>query len=93
MKTCKYFTKELLLEAGQESIDSERNRQLDLDVLQEHLDEELRYPVTFEFPHNDVEMRVKIQLGPFETDVGWLDIPFETYSDLPEIEMFGATLH
>ena len=93
MKTCKYFTKELLLEAGQESIDSERNRQLDLDVLQEHLDEELRYPVTYELPHNGVEMRVKIQLGPFETDVGWLDIPFETYNDLPETEVLGATRH
>ena len=79
----KYFTRASLLEAAQTAMLTNRNRQLDEGLLEEHLVEGFKYPVTLAFDHNDVEMRVKIRLGPQENEVGWLDIPYDTYEELP----------
>tara|TARA_R100001244_G_scaffold31860_2_gene30411 strand:- start:760 stop:1050 length:291 start_codon:yes stop_codon:yes gene_type:complete len=79
----RYFTKEDLIDAAVIATETDRNRQLDPDLLEENLVEGYKYPVTLAFSHNDEEMRVKIMLGPQEHEVGWLDIPYATYENLP----------
>jgi hypothetical protein len=79
----RYFTKEALIEACRTAIKTDRNRQLDADVLDTLLGEEFKYPVVMAFVHNEEEMRLQIVLGPHETDIGWLDVPFDTYDNLP----------
>lgn len=89
MKKVKYFTKESLIEANRVAIATKRNRSLYEDKL-ESLPEDFKFPVGFTMIHNDVEMRVQITLaesldGPFGQV--WLDIPFETFNALPEVEV------
>jgi hypothetical protein len=79
----KYFTKESLIDAAQTATLTDRNRQLDEDLLEENLVEGYKYPITLAFDHNEVEMRVRIMLGPQDHEVGWLDIPYDTYENLP----------
>ena len=90
MTKVKYFTKETLILANRVAVATNRNRSLYEEKLIE-LPGDLKFPVGFTMPHNDVEMRVQITVatsagGDGMTQV-WLDIPFETYNALPEAEV------
>ena len=76
----KYFTKKELVKANNKSIRANRNRTLEPSYL-EKLDEKLLFPIVFEFPHNDVEMRARIQLS--DKDNGFLDMDWKDYDKLP----------
>ena len=80
----KYFNKASLLDANNEAILSERNRSLRNESIVDIVDDTL-FPIVFNMPHNDVEMRVGLLLDP-ETKV-WLDMPFEAYEALPTIDV------
>ena len=89
MRKIKYFTKETLILANNVAVATKRNRSLyGLKLVQ--LPGDLKFPLGFTMIHNDVEMRVEITVaesisGPFGQV--WLDIPFETYNALPEVEI------
>jgi len=84
----RYFTKELLIEANEMALKTGRNRTLHTERLRD-LPAGLRFSVGFTLMHGDYEMRVQIAIGPDENHLQmcWLDIPFELYNDLPEIEV------
>jgi len=79
-KMTKYFTKKELMRVNNRSIKANRNRTLEPSYLKK-LDEKLLFPIVFEFPHNDVEMRTRIQLS--DKDNGFLDMDFKDYDKLP----------
>ena len=80
LKMTKYFTKKELMRVNKRSIKANRNRTLEPSYLKK-LDEKLLFPIVFEFPHNDVEMRVSVHLS--NTDNGFLDMDFKDYDKLP----------
>jgi len=86
----KYFTKDTLILANRVAVATKRNRSLYEHKL-EDLPDNLKFPVGFTMPHNDVEMRVQITIARTAGGDGmaqvWLDIPFETFNALPEIEV------
>ena len=89
MRKIKYFTKDTLILANRAAVATKRNRSLYEERLKE-LPDDLKYPVGFTMLHNDCEMRVQITLarsvdGPYGEV--WLDIPFDTYNGLPEVEV------
>jgi hypothetical protein len=89
MRKVKYFTKDTLILANRVAVATNRNRSLYEDKVDE-LPEDFKFPVGFTMIHNDSEMRVEITLaksvnGPFGSV--WLDIPFDTYNALPEVEV------
>jgi hypothetical protein len=79
-KMTKYFTKKELMRVNKRSIKANRNRTLEPSYL-EKLDEKLLFPIVFEFPHNDVEMRTRIQLS--DTANAFLDMDWKDYNKLP----------
>lgn len=81
----KFFTKGELILANIHAMQTNRNRQLDTSKL-EALPDDIRLPVVFSMIHNDVEIRVAIAMNE-HGDQGWLDIPFETFHKLPEVEV------
>ena len=76
----KYFTKKELMRVNKRSIKANRNRTLEPSYL-EKLDEKLLFPIVFEFPHNDVEMRARIRLS--DTANAFLDMDWKDYDKLP----------
>tara|TARA_Y100000593_G_C4322576_1_gene344681 strand:+ start:9730 stop:10032 length:303 start_codon:yes stop_codon:yes gene_type:complete len=78
----KYFTKDLLIKANNESIRRGRNRNLVVSKIKK-LPDDYKFPVLFEFIHNDVEMRTEVMLDK-DTKV-FLDISFKYYNELPKI--------
>ena len=80
----KYFTKDLLIKANNEAIRSKRNRSLKPKSIKA-LPDDLKFPVTFEMPHNDREMRLQIVLDNNGTNA-WIDVPFKTYNKIPVTE-------
>jgi len=88
-KKVKYFTKDTLILANRVAVATKRNRSLYEDKVAE-LPEGFKFPVGFTMIHNDCEMRVEITVaetinGPYASV--WLDIPFDTYNALPEVEV------
>ena len=79
-KMTKYFTKKELMRVNKRSIKANRNKTLEPSYL-EKLDEKLLFPIVFEFPHNDVEMRTRIQLS--DTANAFLDMDWKDYNKLP----------
>lgn len=84
----KYFTRDLLIEANEESIKSKRNRNLYTERLRD-LPDNLLFPVGLHIFHNDFEIRAQIAVGPSEDKLQlvWLDMPIETFNRLPEKEV------
>jgi hypothetical protein len=86
----KYFTKDTLILANRVAVATNRNRSLYEEPLQK-LPDDLKFPVGFTMIHNDCEMRVQIAVAEDASGGGmaqvWLDIPFETYNALPEVEV------
>ena len=83
----KYFTKHSLTSANEVAIKTDRNRSIwteDVAVF-----EEMLYPVVFDMVHNDQEVRLQICLNA-EGKTGWIDIPFDTFENLPTIEVPNA---
>ena len=76
----KYFTKKELVKANNKSIRANKNRTLEPSYL-DKLDEKLLFPIVFDFPHNDFEIRARIQLS--DTDNGFLDMNWKDYDKLP----------
>lgn len=79
----KYFTKDLLIKANNESIRRGRNRNLVVRNIKK-LPDDYKFPVLMEFIHNDSEMRTQVMLDP-DTTV-YLDISFKYYEKLPNFE-------
>jgi hypothetical protein len=90
VRKVKYFTKATLIAANHIAIRTNRNRTLYPEKLGT-LPQDLKFPVGFSFPHNDCELRVAITLAETAAGAGmghvWLDIPFDTYNALPEVEV------
>ena len=86
----KYFTRDTLILANNVAVATKRNRSLYEDKL-ESLPQNLKFPVGFTMIHNDHEMRLQIAVAESADGRGlaqvWLDVPFETYNALPEIEV------
>ena len=78
-KTIKYMDYKILNLLNKSSVKSKRNKNFWLDKLP--IDKAEHYPVVFNFPHNDTEMRTKLILNQ-NGDVGWLDISFEEYDKI-----------
>ena len=68
------------MRVNNKSIEANRNRTLEPSYLKK-LDEKLLFPIVFEFPHNDVEMRARIQLS--DTANAFLDMDWKDYNKLP----------
>jgi len=88
-KRIKYFTKDTLILANRVAIATNRNRTL-YEAKLVKLPETFKFPVGFTVIHNDCEIRAQITVapsidGPYSTV--WLDVPFETYNALPEVEV------
>ena len=88
VRKIKYFTAESLAKANDEAIFTNRNRTLYQDKVRD-LPLGTRFPVIFSMIHNDCEIRVSIAVGPDADNLTfvWLDVPFETFNTLPEIEV------
>ena len=90
MRKVKYFTKDTLILANNVAVATKRNRSLYEDQL-EKLPGDLKFPLGFTMLHNDIEMRVEITVAADASgkNMGqvWLDIPFDTYNALPEVEV------
>ncbi len=55
----------------------------------ESVDPSKLYPIAQAFPHNDgAEMRLRVVLNG-DGDTAWLDIPFEAYAAIPDMEVSG----
>ena len=72
------FDKEGLMKAAHHAENTDKNRSVYTDVLQNHINEQKEntmYPVVFEMLHNESEFRVKIEIenGKFI----WLDVDFD----------------
>ena len=85
MKNYKVFTKDVLREANNFAIKTNRNRTLNKKSFMKKSQETI-FPIIFALVHNDVEMRVQILLNEKGLS-GWLDIPFKTYDSLPTVEV------
>lgn len=83
----KYFTKDTLIAANSRAINTQRNRTLHPEPISKLPN--LRFPVVFSMIHNDCEMRVGIMVGPDadKLQLVYLDVPFDTYNKLPEVEI------
>ena len=68
------------MRVNQRSIKANRNRTLEPSYLKK-LDEKLLFPIVFELPHNDIEMRVSVQLS--DTANAFLDVDWKDYDKLP----------
>jgi len=90
MTKVKYFTKDTLILANRVAIATDRNRSLYEDKLKT-LPQGIKFPIGFKMIHNDAEVRVQITVAKNAEGDGmgsvWLDIPFETFNALPEIEV------
>jgi len=90
MRKIKYFTKDTLILANRQAVRTNRNRSLYEDAL-ETLPEDVLFPLGFTMLHNDCEMRVEISVAEdaFGKNMAsvWLDIPFDVYNALPEVEV------
>lgn len=87
-----YFTKDMLIETNAAAIQENRNRSIDVEILQQ-LDDDFKFPVVFAMEHNQIEMRVKVLIAP-DLNV-MLDMSFARFNSLPvvEVEVETATLH
>ena len=66
MKQVKYLTKEHLVRLNNHAIKHNSNRAVATEYVNE-IAEDLKIPITFVMPHNDVEWRLKLTLtNPFE---------------------------
>mgnify|MGYP003630575066 FL=1 len=83
----KYFTKESLAEANEVAIKTDRNRSIWTEDVA--MFEEMLYPVVFDMVHNGDEVRLQVCLNA-EGKTGWIDIPFDTFENLPTIEVPNA---
>ena len=81
----RYFTYDTLKHANDVAVRTKRTRSLYFDKLPIKREDGHKYPIALEFPHNDAEMRVEIVISP--TDAVWLDIPFNTYEELPVFDV------
>ena len=82
LKMPKYFTKEELIKINNKSIKANRNRTFEPDSL-DKLNASFFYPITFVLPHNDTEIRARVQLSDNEGDNGYLDMDMKEYMNLP----------
>lgn len=80
----------LLQVINDESIRLKKNRTLDPRVADELVDPTGIHLVIFSMVHNDKEIRTQLMLkmkGSDEPRRGWLDMSFERFRDLPEVEV------
>ena len=84
----------MLIETNAAAIQENRNRSIDVEILQQ-LDDDFKFPVVFAMEHNQIEMRVKVLIAP-DLNV-MLDMSFARFNSLPvvevEVEVETATLH
>ena len=76
----KYFTKEELVRANNDAIWRRFNRSLEVEAV--HRLPDLKFPVSFAFPHNDTEVRCQLVLDSKGSQAS-LDVTFETFDSLP----------
>ena len=93
MQKVKYFTRDTLILANRVAVATNRSKCLHEAPLKE-LPDDLKFPVGWTMLHNDHEMRCMITVArdanALDMAQVWLDIPFETYNALPEIEVPSA---
>jgi len=80
----KYLTYDSLKRINASSVKAGRNRNLYFDRLP--IDPVLKYPVVFDFIHNEREIRTRIVLNQKGESV-WLDMSFEEFDGLPSQEV------
>lgn len=81
MAVVQYAEKERLIQLNIKAINTQRNRYVDPQILEEINNVQL-YPVVFSMVHNDKEMRVAFSIGG---QIIWVDMDFDDYLELPEI--------
>jgi len=90
MQKVKYFTRDTLILANRVAVATKRNRSLN-EVPLMGLPDDLRFPIGWNMLHNDHEMRcmVTVATSPDGDNMAqvWIDIPFESYNALPEVEV------
>jgi hypothetical protein len=77
-----------LIELNRRAVKAKRNRCF-VDEIEDLLDPEGIHVVTYSMLHNDVEIRVRLLLkfkGRDEPVEGWLDMSFEDFEHLQEVE-------
>ena len=85
--TIKYADKDQLTKLNIKAINTEKNRSVYPEMLEEALENDTNYPVTFSMVHNDVEMRASFSIGGA---LIWIDMDFEDYLSLPEISLIDT---
>ena len=90
MQKVKYFTRDTLILANRVAVATNRSKCLHEAPLKE-LPDDLKFPVGWSMLHNDHEMRcmVTVATSPDGDNMAqvWIDIPFEIYNALPEVEV------
>ena len=82
-KTIKYMDYKILNLLNKRSVKQKRTKNFWMDKLP--IDKDELYPVVSGFPLSGNEMSAKLILNQ-NGDVGWLDISFDEYAKLPEME-------
>ena len=82
-KTIKYMDYKILNLLNKSSVKHKRHKNFWMDKLP--IDKDELYPVVSKFPLTGNEMSTKLILNQ-DGDVGWLDISFDEYDKLPEME-------
>jgi hypothetical protein len=75
------FNKENLMKAAHHAENTDKNRSVYTNMLQEHIDEQPEdtlYPIVFDMIHNNIEFRVQIQIDE-NIDI-WLDIDMDKFN-------------
>ena len=81
--TTKFLTHDHFEELNKKAVQNGMNRSVFFDRLP--IDMGDKFPVVVSLVHNDMEMRCKVVLNR-EGETAWLDMSFDDYNGLPEIE-------
>jgi hypothetical protein len=81
--TTKFLTYTLFEQLNKKAIKNRLNRSVYFDKLP--IDKNDRFPVSLSFLHNDKEIRCEVVLNR-DGDTAWLDMSFNDYNGLPEVE-------
>ena len=81
-RSIKYLTYDELVRLNKLAKKDNRNQSLAPIVL-EKIDKQTVFPVVYSMVHNDIEMRIVLQLNKDASARGLLDISFKEYNNLP----------
>ena len=79
-----YMTKKDIVRINNKAIRLKKNRSIYTRAYKEVLEHGVKYPIGFNFVHNDHEIRAEVHYG---TGSFWLDMDIEDFNKLPTEEL------